>query len=259
MINMIELSFTPKAIAWIYKRGESQALIAVSDADSSDVHVFDGRGEGSSLFTVQKLHSHPVSIIKYNRHHDCVVSVDVSGMVEYWEPTSTFQPPASIQWAFKSDTDLYEFVKTRTVPSSLEFSPDGSMFVTFGLGDRQLRVFKFATGKLIRKYTESLDFYTKMQQSETSLSPLEDMEFGRRLAMERELEKSDQAADANAVFDESGHLILVAGLLGVKAINIVTHKTTLIGRGDTVRLVNLALYQGIPKKKAAVTLVRFGV
>jgi len=64
------------------------------------------------------------------------------------------------------------------------------MMASMGL-DRQVRIFKFATGKLYRKYDESLAVLSEMQQAGTSSLKLDDMEFGRRLAIEREIDKSD--------------------------------------------------------------------
>ena len=50
---------------------------------------------------------------------------------------------------------------------------------------------------------------------------VEDMEFGRRLAVERELELEDAegrvpARWSNAVWDESGSFVIYASLLGIK-------------------------------------------
>lgn len=85
--------------------------------------------------------------------------------------------------------------------------------------DRQVRVFKFLTGKLYRKYDESVQVISEMQQAGTALYKLDDMEFGRRLAVERDLEKSPQANCVNAVFDESGNFVIYGTLLGIKGIS----------------------------------------
>lgn len=82
--------------------------------------------------------------------------------------------------------------------------------------DRKVRVFTFSTGKLYRVYDETLAVQSEMQQAGTAFIKLEAMDFGRRLAVERELDKSDIRTTANAVFDESGNFILYATLLGVK-------------------------------------------
>ena len=76
-------------------------------------------------------------------------------------------------------------------------------------------------GKLTRKYDESLAAIQEMQQAGTAVHRVEDMEFGRRLAVERELELEDAegrvpARWSNAVWDESGSFVIYASLLGIK-------------------------------------------
>ncbi|TPX66944.1 hypothetical protein SpCBS45565_g04120 [Spizellomyces sp. 'palustris'] len=261
MINMIKLSYLPNAVCWAYRKGQAQALLACSDRESSAIHLYDGRGGPDSLFTINNLHIDPVHIMRYNPTADVIVSVDSGGMVEYWQPDvdSGYTLPSSpvVDWEFKSDTDLYEFKKAKKAPSSLTFSPDFSKFVTFGFSDRQIRIFNFRTGKLIRKYDESLTVVSEMQQAGTAIYSLDDMEFGRRLAIEREIEKvkGGQSATANAVFDESGNFVIYPTLLGIKVVNIRTNKVVrLIGKAETQRFLNVALYQGAPRKKGLITL-----
>lgn len=59
---------------------------------------------------------------------------------------------------------------------------------------------------------------------------LEDIDFGRRVAVERELAASASEGHAapNAVFDESGQLLLYPTLLGVKVVNLVSNKVVRI-------------------------------
>ena len=59
----------------------------------------------------------------------------------------------------------------------------------------QVRVFKFLTGKLYRVFDETLDLYNNLQQKTDLLA---NMEFGRRLALERDLEKTPSFAHINA-------------------------------------------------------------
>ncbi|KAG9292622.1 hypothetical protein G9A89_006994 [Geosiphon pyriformis] len=255
MINMIKLDYLPNSVCWVHKRGQAQALVACADQDSGNIHIYDGRGDGKSLHTLSKMHSQPVQIMAYNERYHCVVSADSSGMVEYWVPENPFQLPKNLAFEFKSDTDLYEFKKAQTAPNSLAFSPDYTQFVTMSVGDHQVRVFKFITGKLTRKYDESLTIISEMQQAGTSIFKLDDMEFGRRLAVERELEKTSLATCMNAVFDESGHFIIYPTMLGIKVVNLHTNKVVrLMGKTETHRFLNMSLYQGAPKKKAVVTL-----
>ena len=99
--------------------------------------------------------------------------------------------------------------------------------MTLSLPDRQVRVFNFLTGKKTRQYDESLTAIQEMQQAGTASAKLDDMEFGRRLAVERELERGSLEGEgstgkggllrtANAVWDESGNFIIYPTLLGIK-------------------------------------------
>lgn len=255
---MFKLEFIPKAVCWVHASGKARSLVAVSDSESPVINIYDGRQEDGAepVMSTCTLHSNPVTLIKYNDHFDCAVSVDQKGIVEYWQPNPSFSlPQHSIKWQYKTDTDLYEFVKNKSTPTSLEFSPDGQMFVTQSMDDRQVRVFNFLTGKLHRKYDESLQTISEMQQAGTAAHRLDDMEFGRRLAVERELQSSPAAEYANAVFDDSGNFILYACLSGIKIVNLTDNKVSqLIGKGETGRFLNISLYQGAPKKKFAMTL-----
>jgi len=113
-------------------------------------------------------------------------------------------------------------------------------------------VFTFLTGKLYRVFDESLQFFTELQQNTPQLP---NMEFGRRLAMERELEKMPAFSLANALFDESGNFLLYATMMGIKVINLYTNKCVrVIGKEENVRLLQLALHQGQIGKKAAVSM-----
>lgn len=73
---------------------------------------------------------------------------------------------------------------------------------------------------MTRKYDESLTAIQEMQQAGTAVHKVDDMEFGRRLAVERDLDKDGEGKKAaitmNAVWDESGSFILYPTLLGIK-------------------------------------------
>ncbi|CAG8529799.1 4493_t:CDS:10 [Funneliformis mosseae] len=247
MINMMKLEYVPNSICWVHKRGQAQSLLASSN-EAGSIFIYDGRGDGSPLYNVPKLHSHPVHLMTYNEKDHAVISADTSGMLEYWVPEEPFGLPKTVSFEFKSDTDLYEFKKAKTHPTSIKFSYDYNQFVTMSIGDRQVRVFRFKTGTMIRKYDESLAIISEMQQAGTTIYKLDDMEFGRRLAVERELEKTSQASTMNAVFDESGNFIIYPTMLGVKVVK-------LLGKTEPNRFLNMSLYQGAPNKKALITMV----
>lgn len=63
--------------------------------------------------------------------------------------------------------------------------------------------------------------FTELQQMRQQLP---DMEFGRRMAVERELEKVDAVRLINIIFDETGHFVLYGTMLGIKVINVETNR-----------------------------------
>ncbi|KAG7088394.1 hypothetical protein E1B28_012392 [Marasmius oreades] len=261
MINIIKLGFTPHTCCWVHGRGQAQGILAVSDSASGTIRLYDGRGGDTPLELVESLHRFPVHIMTYSDRYDTVVSADEAGFIEYWQPTEPFGLPKNVSglWSFKSETDLYEFKKSKSTPTCITLSPDSSSFVTMSLPDRQIRIFSFLSGKLTRKYDESLSAIQEMQQAGTAVYKVEDMEFGRRLAAERELELPGPDGTipgrwCNAIWDESGAFIIYGSLLGVKVVNTVTNRVVrLLGKDEVVRFLNLNIYQGAPAKHGATT------
>ncbi|KAH9480399.1 Peptidyl-prolyl cis-trans isomerase cyp15 [Psilocybe cubensis] len=262
MINIIKLGFKPQSCCWVHRRGQAQGLLAVADATSGVIRLYDGRGGDTPLETVQSIHRFPVHVMTYSDRYDTVISADEGGFIEYWQPTEPYALPKNVKklWQYKSETDLYEFKKSRSTPTCITLSPDSSSFVTFSLPDRQIRVFNFFSGRMSRKYDESLEAIQEMQQAGTAVYRVEDMEFGRRLAVERELELPGPDGYipgrwSNAVWDESGAMIVYPSLLGIKVVNTFTNRVVrLLGKDEAVRFLNLTLYQGAPAKKSITTM-----
>ncbi len=74
---------------------------------------------------------------------------------------------------------------------------------------------------MTRRYDESLAAIQEMQQAGTAVYKVDDMEFGRRLAVEREIElpgPDDRIPGMwiNAIWDESGSFVIYPTLLGIK-------------------------------------------
>ncbi|KAK2181195.1 hypothetical protein NP493_407g04016 [Ridgeia piscesae] len=249
MINMMKLGYVPQCCSWIYAAGDAIAALAVAEAGSCCIHVYDGRGS-EAMETIERLHSQPVVIIRYNAIFETVVSVDKSGMLEYWTgPKYDYKFPKNVEWEYKTDTDLYEFVKTKTTPVGLTFSPNGRLFATLAR-DRKVRIFRFLTGKMTKVVDESLKQYTLEQQVQQMKQQLSSMEFGRRVALEHELEKSDAYVYCNIIFDESGHFVLYSTMLGVKVINLKTNRCVrMLGKLENCRLLQVALFQGSVKTR----------
>lgn len=255
LLTMLTPENAPRCVCYVHGRGASFPLLAVSDDTSSTISIYDGRGENPRpLHKIPKLHRTPVSLMAYNPHYDCVVSVDEGGMIEYWSPGNNYEKPDTV-FSIKSSTNLFEFKKAKSVPCSITISPTGQQFATMSFPDRKVRVFEFATGKLYRTYDESLATITEMQQAGTAIGKLEDVEFGRRLSVERELEHPAVKNRMNVIFDETGNFILYGSILGTKVINTLTNRVVKVyGRDEPFRPLNLTLYQGQPEKKGVVTV-----
>ena len=134
-------------------------------------------------------------------------------------------------------------------------SPTGTQFATTSFPDRKVRVFNFASGKLYRTYDESISTITDMQQTGTAIQKLDNLEFTKRLAVEKDVGNESNVRRANVIFDETGNFILYGSLFGVKVINTLTNYVVKVfGREEQFRALNLALYQGQSDKKGLVTV-----
>lgn len=106
------------------------------------------------------------------------------------------------------------------------------------------RVFKifFSIFQKSQVYDESFGTVTELQQAK-QLVP--NIEFGRRMAMERDLERTDSASClGNALFDETGNFLIYPTPLGVKVVNLVTNNCVRwIGKPENVRFLCLGLFQ----------------
>eukprot|EP00698_Gefionella_okellyi_P003518 TRINITY_DN13311_c0_g1_i1.p1 TRINITY_DN13311_c0_g1~~TRINITY_DN13311_c0_g1_i1.p1 ORF type:complete len:651 (-),score=160.11 TRINITY_DN13311_c0_g1_i1:17-1969(-) len=250
MINMVRLPFTPGAVAMIHKEGVGRGVVAIADRNSSSIYIyqtFDPTGKNDPIKVLDALHGAAVQVISYNSVFNTVVSVDTSGQIEYWD-ASTYDTPSCVTFQYKMETDLFELQKKKTFVTSASFSRDGKMFACMGK-DKIVRVFRFLSGKLYRAYDESLKVCNTLQKSGSVMYHLDDIDFGRRVAVEKELDNTEDAATSNVVFDDSGNFIIYATMFGIKVVNMVTNRVVkLLGKVEsTDRFLNIALYQGKPR------------
>ena len=255
LLSMLSLSFTPKCLLWVHQKGASLPKLAVSEESKPLIHIFDGRGESEEpMHTIKGLHRSPVHSMAFNEPFDCVVSADEGGMLEYWRPSGNYEKPDNV-FEYKSSTNLFEFKKAKSVPTSLAVSPNGKQLVAFSMPDRKIRIFDFASAKLHRTYDESLQVMEEMQQAGTSPHKLDNVEFGRRMAQEREVESQTMRSKSSVIFDESSNFIIYGSMLGIKVLNTFTNQIVkMYGKDENFRAVNLAIYQGQPQKKGITTV-----
>ncbi|KAI8567082.1 hypothetical protein RHMOL_Rhmol02G0093500 [Rhododendron molle] len=245
MMVMIRLPYIAGSIDWVYKQGDVKAKLAISDRNSSFVHIYDAWSGSNEPILSREIHLGSVKVMKYNHVFDTVISADAKGIIEYWNPATLQFPEDGVNFRLKSDTDLFEIVKCKTTVSTIEVSPDGKQF-SITSPDRRIRVFGFRTGKLRRVYDESLEVAQDLQRSDVPLYRLDAIDFGRRMAVEKEIEKTENAPQPNAIFDESSNFLLFATLLGIKIVNLHTNKVArILGKVENNdRFLRIALYQG---------------
>eukprot|EP00906_Rhabdomonas_costata_P023244 RCo033472 len=256
MINMIKLSVVPGPMELICSSANPKPGLLVCDSESPAVHVYDPLdGEGKLLTTVQ-IHSSPVLLLRFNPQYHTLVSSAADGVLEYWSSSTYKFEKKDVRFALKSETHLFEFAKNRTLPFSLEFSRDGGMFATWAR-DRKVRVFRFLTGKLFRTYDESIAVYAEMQKEKDSPFVIEGIDFGRRVALEKEVDAamaSGACPPVNVLFDQSGTFIIFSTMLGIKVLNIHTNTVTrFLGITEaSERFLQVSLFQGMVRQTQAI-------
>jgi len=78
-------------------------------------------------------------------------------------------------------------------------------------------VFKTISGKVWRTLNEKLKSVTEIQNRDELLN---EMEFGRRMAIEKDLMKSDNFKRSQVIFDETGKFLIYSTLLGIRIISL---------------------------------------
>ncbi|XP_077230286.1 cyclophilin71 isoform X2 [Tasmannia lanceolata] len=245
MMVMMRLPFIPGTVEWVYKQGDVKAKLAISDRNSPYVHVYDARAGSNEPIISRQIHMGPIKVMKYNHIFDAVISADDKGVIEYWCPITLQFPENGVSFRLKTDTNLFDIAKCKTTVSAIEVSSDGKQFAITS-PDRRVRVFWFKTGKLRRAYDESLEVAQDLQRSDAPLYRLEAIDFGRRMAVEKEIEKTENVPQPNAIFDESCNFLIYATLLGIKIVNLHTNKVArILGKVENNdRFLRIALYQG---------------
>lgn len=255
MINMFTLDFEPKCIEWVSQEATGGTNLIISDSKSQNIYAFDAK-QSTNLpkHTINKIHSAVVCRMKLNSVHNIIVSVDVDGIVKYWRAKNGSydcikHPNATPEY----DTVIHDFIQRtgdgnkKVALHNINFSPDGDFLATTS-NDRKIRIYKFKSGKLIREYDESLQKIEETQRAEPFMN---NMDFARRMAIERELDKNFVTSQENVLFDSSGHFILFPTMLGVKIFNWKTNRhIRTLGREETnFRPLCITLFQGLIYEK----------
>eukprot|EP00004_Rigifila_ramosa_P025398 TRINITY_DN7596_c0_g1_i1.p1 TRINITY_DN7596_c0_g1~~TRINITY_DN7596_c0_g1_i1.p1 ORF type:complete len:597 (+),score=169.54 TRINITY_DN7596_c0_g1_i1:179-1792(+) len=242
MVCMMKLDFIPSSCHFVNVNAH-RPTVALGEKDSGTVHILDMGNDDTQAHTRLAVHKKPVVTLVYNHHFNILISTDESGMIEYTDMETLSMPSSHVTFSMKSHTDLYELAKKKTSARGMSLSPDGLSFAIMG-ADRHVRVFKFLSGKMVREYDESID--SLHQRQKDVLTKIDPVEFGRRMAIEKEIEKiGAQGVQSSVIFDDSGNFIIYPTMLGIKIVNIVDNVVVrVLGKSETDRYTCLALTQG---------------
>ena len=253
--------------------------------------LFSGTHLSAEPLRIITYHASPVTALSYNSKKQWVISGDISGVLEVWNvPSSSADDGSSsengpLPFQSKFDTDLYALMKKKTY--AIDIAISDKHFAVY-CSDRKVRLFSLTKGcKLVCIYDERLKVYDKMISNTSSAMGIDAIEYGKRAALEREMEDSyllSGGVSSNAVtkqsisninstsegsnhqhfhltFDDTGNYLLLPTIVGVKVINIQTHRVTATaGKGDAsaFRFIDISLCPGDAKVDQQLQLARMG-
>eukprot|EP00981_Chlorochromonas_danica_P012518 scaffold5105_cov161-Ochromonas_danica.AAC.4 len=264
--------FLPHRVAWlpINSVGLAADRLAVSDYRSGRIRVYKTDSSGEPLIEITTLHRTPVVAMVCVPQYQTIISTDQQGMIEYWDCATYDWPKKHVSFSYKSETALFTLCQVKTVVATLAVSPNGRYFATLSR-DKEIRLFHFASGKLLRTYDESVTVYTSSSSSSTTTSSSslvnqdekkkEEKDYQHRLEMEREVESSSELMGRlTLLFDSSSSYLLFTTLRGIKVVCIKTNRVVrIIGDEEKKeRFLSIALYQGVPQVDTQLLLARGG-
>ncbi len=127
----------------------------------------------------------------------------------------------------------------------------GEFFALMTRGHSVL-VYSFGKGLVVSRIDESLSFYSEQQlwsetpaESREGLYDCDRLDFERRAACEKEVDRSLEQGTLDLCFDEEDQVLIYGCMMGVKVVNIASRKVIcLMGKNESERFTKVALYQG---------------
>jgi peptidylprolyl isomerase domain and WD repeat-containing protein 1 len=188
-----------------------------------------------------EIHSGKVLIARYSPAFHSFLTVDDLGMIEIWDADSS-EVPSHLKFKSKLKTDLYHLAKNKEYPLSLSLSPNGLFFCLY-TSCRTFHVFEYLSGNLLLSFPEHYKDYQELQNDIHFDQRLERIEFFRRMALEKEIDKTREKLQTT--WDETSTYLLYSSYIGIKIIQIPSGELIqMIGKEETPRFTSLFLFQG---------------
>lgn len=255
--------------------------------------LFSGTNLSSEPIRIVTYHASPVTALNYNAAGRWVVSADVSGVLEVSNVDNIASLSSSLSsssdngplpYESKLDTDLYTCMKKKTY--AIDIASSSTHFAAY-CSDRKIRLFSYKNCKLTCIYDERLKVYDTLLSTKSSAMGIDAIEYGKRAATEREMEDAHLLSGGlttntatkrtfcavtpnsegsyhqslHVTFDNTGRYLLIPTIVGVKVIDITSHKVVAtIGKSDasSLRFLYLCLCPGDAKINQQMQLARSG-
>ena len=231
---------TPFGPACIFVGGGG--MLAVSHLNGNGVSVFDVNVCDGVVVNTIACHNAPVTVMRSIGGGSGVVSGSSDGMLEYWNAGEEDVGGSYGGAAFESkfDTDLFKLAKkgVGVVDLVVGGTTANETMAVYG-GDRKIRLFQVESGKCVCVYEDGVKGFDK--EKAAGVLKVDDITYGKLCSTEREVEGSKVLQSGGGgvkiglAFDETGRLLLIPTLCGVKVIDTVNHRVVrTIGGGDMV-------------------------
>ena len=250
LLTMKKLDFAPEVTCWIEgeSSSEQQLKLIVADKEKATLSLvtpFDG----DEIAPLTWITPAVIKKVAYSKKRNVLIAITGEGEVLLIDFAKLEKDTPLEHCLLTHQFD--DLFKEKISPLSLAISPDEDSFAVLG-SDRFIRLLKFSTGKLYKKYDESLSHYQKQQKNDTADEDEEsagvaDQKDLLQLQREEELMTTPYNSLNNFCYDESGNFLLLASPIGIKILNLVTNKVSrIVGKTDAsdLRFINIALFQG---------------
>ncbi|RLV94760.1 Peptidyl-prolyl cis-trans isomerase CYP71 [Spathaspora sp. JA1] len=154
MIQGISIDFVPNVSncnTWFTFDAVDSLLIGDQENDTKYWMIIPEEQEQDQVVDVSNLFriKRPIRCIIYNHNHECFISCDDKGLIEYWTPKS-LSLPEGIDFKVKSQTDLFKLIKMKIIPNKILLNE--SYFIV--QSEQYIHQFNFKSGKIIRTIKE---------------------------------------------------------------------------------------------------------
>lgn len=245
MVQLIDLKFVPNTNGcnsnFLFTDSNEEKLL-VNESNSTKMYIVNLNDE--EIVPIKSIHRNPIACVNYNYKYKCFISVDTRGLLEVWCP-NTYDLPTGLKYKYKSETHLLEFVKNKTIPSCISISKDNELFATFSFPDNLIRVFRFNTGRLLKKFDESISHY----ETNASLKQI-----NREKLLEQNY-KEVYSGSRNLKFEMNDKVLIYSSVQGIKILNLQNNKVLRVLGTEDQDLLNIRFNQILVLNKLNISQV----